>query len=148
MARRQRFSSKRSTFSCIVNYFLSSQSNSLCNLGLFLQTPLQFSCNINFFLNIRFFSATPNFCFRLLKLLCHGNIFLLLHSIKNITTFKKKKKIIFVLHKKINIVFLCITNFTYSLFIIAHWQHVDLLRGRPRNNETFHFSCLVTCFNS
>ena len=109
----------------------------LCSRNLFLLTWNIFLCNMNFFLNIKFFSATPNFCFRLLKLLCHGDIFLLLHNIKNITTCQKKK-FIFVLHKKINIVFLYITNFTYSLFIIAHWQHLDRLRGRPRNNETFH----------
>ena len=43
-----------------------------------------------------------------------------------------------MLDKKNNIVFLYITNFTYSLVIIAHWQHIELLRGRPRNKETFH----------
>ena len=145
MARRQRFSSKRSTFSCIVNYFLSSQSNSLCNLGLFLQTPLQFSCNINFFLNIRFFSATPNFCFRLLKLLCHGNIFLLLHSIKNITTFKKKKKSFLCCTKKLTS-FFCASQILHIHFSLLHIG--SMLIFFLETMKLSIFSCLLTCFNS
>ena len=76
-------------------------------------------------------------------MLCHGDIFLLSRSNKNILTCQ----FLFLCDKKIN-VFFCVSQISYIQFYIAHWQHVDLLRSGPRNKETFNLSFTVLIYRN
>ena len=106
------------TFSCNINTFLSKPNYVLRNVKLFISTQNYFSCNTKFLFWTSF------------RMLCHGDIFLLSHSNKNIITCQKINKLFR---------FLCITIFLYSVFYnITHSQHVDLLRSGLGNKETFN----------
>ena len=65
------------TFSCNINTFLSKPNYVLCNVKLFISTQNYFSCNTKFLFWTSF------------RMLCHGDIFLLSHSNKNIITCQK-----------------------------------------------------------
>ena len=81
----------------------------------FVSTQNCFSCNTKLWTLFRF--------------LCHGDIFLLLRSNKNIIECQKKNCLItFFVYRK----------FFIFNFYIAYWQHVDLLHSSPRNKETFN----------
>ena len=67
-------------FLCNINRILSTPHYFLCNVKLLVSAQNYFSCNANFF----FWTS-----FRML--LCHGDIFLLSHSNKNIITCQKIK---------------------------------------------------------
>ena len=60
-------------------------------------------------------------------MLCHGDIFLLSHSNKNIITCQKINKTSFLRDTK---------KFFVFSFNIAHWQHVDLRSCGPGNKVT------------
>ena len=93
------------TFSCNINTFLSKPNYFLCNVKLFISTQNYFSCNTKFL-----------FC-SLCIMLCHGDIFLLSHSNKNIITSQKINKLSFLCDtKKINFVF-CASPFFYIQFL-------------------------------
>ena len=114
------------TFSCNINTFLSKPNYVLCNVKLFISTQNYFSCNTKFLFWTSF------------RMLCHGDIFLLSHSSKNIITSQKINKLPFFCdtHKK-NSFFVHHHFFIFS-FYITHCQHVDLLRSGPGNKETFN----------
>ena len=77
-------------------------------------------------------------------MLCHGHIFLLSHSNKNIITSPNINKLSFLCDtKKLISIFLYHHFFLFS-FYITHCQHVDLLRSSPGNKETFNH-LLLTC---
>ena len=93
------------TFSCTINTFLSTPNYFLCNVELFVSTQNYFSCNTKFL-----FRAS-------LRMLNHGDIFLLSHSNKNIVTCQKINKISFLCDtKKISFVF-CASQFSYIQFL-------------------------------
>ena len=71
-------------------------------------------------------------------MLCHGDVFLLSHSNRNIITCQKINKISFSCNTKKLISFFVYHKFFIFRFYIAHWQHVDLLRSGPGNKETFN----------
>ena len=78
-------------------------------------------------------------------MLCHGDIFLLSHSNRNIITCQKINKISFSCNTKKLISFFVYHKFFIFRFYIAHWQHVDLLRSGPGNKETFNPSFTDLC---
>ena len=71
-------------------------------------------------------------------MLCLGDIFLLSHSNKNITTCQKINKLSFLCDTKKLISFFLHHHFFIFSFYITHCQHVDLLRSGPGNKETFN----------
>ena len=71
-------------------------------------------------------------------MLCHGDIFLLSHSNKNIITCQKINKISFLCDTKRLISFFVHRKFFIFSFYITHWQHVDLFRSSPGHKETFN----------
>ena len=77
-------------------------------------------------------------------MLCHGDIFLLSHSNKNIITCQKINKLSFLCGTKKIISFCLHHHFFIFSFYITHCQHVDLLRSSPGNKETFNH-LLLTC---
>ena len=104
-------SEKITTF-CAQNIFLMQHQLFFCRHEiLFLAKSTRFCRNQNTFCaasNSLFqhkiiFRAAPNFCFG--HRVCHGDIFLLSHSNKNIITCQKINTFIFMWHKKINFVF-------------------------------------------
>ena len=72
------------TFSCNINTFLSKPNYVLRNVKLFISTQNYFSCNTKFLFWTSF------------RMLCHGDIFLLSHSNKNIITSQKINKLSFL----------------------------------------------------
>ena len=93
------------TFSCNINTFLSKPNYVLRNVKLFISTQNYFSCNTKFLFWTSF------------RMLCHGDIFLLSHSNKNIITSQKINKLSFLCDtKKINFVF-CASPFFYIQFL-------------------------------
>ena len=93
------------TFLCNINTFLSKPNYFLCNVKLFILTQNYFSCNTKF--------LSCSSCI----MLCHGDIFLLSHSNKNIITSQKINKLSFLCDtKKINFVF-CASPFFYIQFL-------------------------------
>ena len=67
--------------------------------------------------------------------------------IKNITTCQKKKSFLRCTKKLTS--FFCVSQILQIHFSLLHvGSMLKRLRWRPRNNETFHFLCLHTCFNS
>ena len=75
------------------------------NVKLFISTQNYFSCNTKFL-----------FC-SLCIMLCHGDIFLLSHSNKNIITCQKINCHFYASQKNL-FCFFCITNFLYSVFTL------------------------------
>ena len=82
------------------------------------------------------FRAAPSFCFG--HRVCHGDIFLLSHSNKNIITCQKINKLSFLCDTKKLISFFVHHHFFIFSFYITYCQHVDLLRSGPGNKETFN----------
>ena len=82
----------------------------------FCRNQITFCAASNFLFQHKIiFRATPNFCFG--HRLCHGDIFLLSHSNKNIITSQKINKLSFLCDtKKINFVF-CASPFFYIQFL-------------------------------
>ena len=68
---------KKIYFFCWYESFLSIPEYFLCNIILFVSTQNYFSCNTKFLFWTSF------------RMLCHGDIFLLSHSNKNIITCQK-----------------------------------------------------------
>ena len=114
------------TFLCNINTFLSKPNYFLCNVKHFVSTQNYFSCNAKFLFWASF------------RMLCHGDIFLLSHSNKNIITCKKINQISSLCNTKKLISFLVHHNFFIFSFYITHFQHVDLLCSGPGNRETFN----------
>ena len=92
------------TFSCNINTFLSTPNYFLCKVKLFVSTQNRISCNTKFLFWTSF------------RMLSHGDIFLLLHSNKNIMTYQKINHNSFLCDKKINFVF-CASQFYYTQFL-------------------------------
>ena len=92
---------------------------------LFISTQNYFSCNTK----ILFWTS--------FRMLCHGDIFLLSHSNKNIITCQKTNKLSFLCDAKKIISFFVHHRFFIFSFYITHCQHVDLCSG-PGNKETFN----------
>ena len=114
------------TFSRNINTFLSTPDYFLRDVKLFVPTQNYFSCNIKFMFWTSF------------KILCHDDISSLSHSNKNIIMCqKKKKKFIFMWHKKINCFFVHHKLFIFSVYIV-HWHHVNLLRSGLGNKGNFN----------
>ena len=122
----QLFLLKWNTFSCNINMFLSKPNYFLCNVKHFVSTQNYFSCNAKFLFWASF------------RMLCHGDIFLLSHSNKNIITCKKINKISSWCDTKKLISFSVHHNFFMFNFYITQCQHVDLLCRGPGNRETFN----------
>ena len=112
--------------------FLSKQNYFLGNVKLFISTQNYFSCNTKFLFWTSF------------RMLCHGDIFLLSHSNKNIITCQKINKLSFLCGTKKIISFCLHHHFFIFSFYITHCQHVNLLRSGPGNKETFNH-LLLTC---
>ena len=109
------------TFSCNINFFLSTLDYFLNNIKLFVSIQNSFSCNTRFLF------------WTLFRLSYNDDIFLLSRSNKNMCQKNKisflcdtKKLISFFLHHKL---------FIFN-FYIEHLQHVDFLRSGPRNKAT------------
>ena len=92
------------TFSCNINTFLSKPNYFLCNAKLFVLTQNYFSCNTKFLFWTSF-------------MLCHGDIFLLSHSNKNIITCQKINCHFYESQKNL-FWFFCITILLYSVFTL------------------------------
>ena len=76
------------TFSCNINTLLSKPNYFLCSVKLFISTQNYFSCNTKFLFWTSF------------RMLCHGDIFLLSHSNKNMITCHKINKLSFLCDTK------------------------------------------------
>ena len=114
------------TFSYTINTFLSTPNYFLCNVKIFVSTQNYFSCNTKFL-----FRAS-------LRMLNHGDIFLLSHSNKNIVTCQKINKFHFYVTQKKLVSFFVHHNFLIFSFHITRCQHVDLHRSGLGNKETFN----------
>ena len=113
------FLSTWNTFLCYINFFLLAWNTFLCNINTFLSKPNYFLCNVKLFiLTQNYFSCNTKFLFcSSCIMLCHGDIFLLSHSNKNIITSQKINKLSFLCDtKKINFVF-CASPFFYIQFL-------------------------------
>ena len=85
-----------------------------------------------------YFSCNTKILFRtLFRMLCHGDIFLLSHSKKNIITCQKTNKLSFLCDAKKIISFFVHHRFFIFSFYITNCQHVDLCSGLG-NKETFN----------
>ena len=105
---------------------------------IFVQTKLLFVQRKTFYFNTKFFSCNTKFLFwASFRMLCHGDIFLLSHSNKNIITCQKINKLSYLCDTKKLISFFVQHHFFIFNFYFIHCQHVDLLRSGPRNKETF-----------
>ena len=76
------------TFSCNINTLLSKPNYFLCSVKLFISTQNDFSCNTKFL----FWTS--------LRMKCHGDIFLLSHSNKNMISCHKINKLSFLCDTK------------------------------------------------
>ena len=112
------------TFLCYINFFCWHEILSRATSTRFCRNKITFRATSNFLFQHKIiFRATPNFCFG--HRLCHGDIFLLSHSNKNIITSQKINKLSFLCDtKKINFVF-CASPFFYIQFLhytlSAYW---------------------------
>ena len=76
-------------FDAASSYFCRHETLFRATLTRFCRQQITFCVTSNFLFQHKIiFRATPNFCFDVLKILCHGDIFLLSHSNKNIITCK------------------------------------------------------------
>ena len=101
------------TFSCNISTFLSTPNYFLCNVKLFVSTQNYFSCN------------TKCLFWTSLSMLCHGDIFLLSHSNKNIIAYQKVNKLSFLCDTKKLVSFFVHHNFFMFVIYITHCQHVS-----------------------
>ena len=117
-------------------FFLLTWNNFSCNINTFLSKPNYFLCSVKLFISKtqNYFSCNTKFLFWT----CHGDIFLLSHSNKNIITCQKINKLSFLCGTKKIISFCLHHHFFIFSFYITHCQHVDLLRSGPGNKETFN----------
>ena len=113
----------------------------------FLLKPNYFLCNVKLFTSMQnYFSCNTKFLFwTSFRMLCHGDIFLLSHSNKNLIMCQKINKLSFLRDTKKLISFFVYHYFFIFSFYITHCQHVDLLRSGPGNKETFLIHLLLTC---
>ena len=134
------FLSTWDTFLCCINFFLLIWNTFPCNINTFLSKPNYFLCNVKHFVSTQnYFSCNAKFLFwASFRMLCHGDIFLLSHSNKNIITCKKINQISSLCNTKKLISFLVHHNFFIFSFYITHFQHIDLLCSGPGNRETFN----------
>ena len=96
-----------------MKHFFMQHQNAFVDARLCFVQHQTFVSKQNYFLcNIKFLFWT------LLRMLCHGDIFLLSHSNKNIITCQKINKISFACDTLKLIQFLCIKNFLYSVFTL------------------------------
>ena len=106
---------------------------------VFVKTKLLFVQRQNFVSTQNYLSCNAKFLFwASFRMLCHGDIFLLSHSNKNIITCKKINKISSWCDTKKLIWFSVHHNFFMFNFYITQCQHVDLLCRGPGNRETFN----------
>ena len=119
-----------STFFCWheIHYFVQHQH-------IFVQTKLLFAQRQTFYFNTKLFFVQHQI-FVLNIMLCHGDIFLWLHSNKNIIKCPKINKLSFLCDTKKTSFICCVRHFFIFSFYITHCQHVDLLRSGPGNKET------------
>ena len=105
---------------------------------VFVESKLLFVQRQSFYFNTKLFSCNTKFLFwTSFGMLCHGDIFLLSHSNKNIITCQKTNKLSFLCDAKKIISFFVHHRFFIFSFYITHCQHVDLCSG-PGNKETFN----------
>ena len=97
-------------------FFLLTWNNFSCNINTFLSKPNYFLCSVKLFISRtqNYFSCNTKFLFWT----CHGDIFLLSHSNKNIITCQKINKLSFLCNPKSLFCFLCITIVLYSIFAL------------------------------
>ena len=106
---------------------------------VFVESKLLFVQRQTFYFNTKLFSCNTKFLFwTSFGMLCHGDIFLLSHSNKNIITCQKTNKLSFLCDTKKLISFFVHHHFFIFSFYITYCQHVDLLRSGPGNKETFN----------
>ena len=136
---------------CAQNIFLMQQHLVFVNMKhffvqRFVDTRLLFVQRQTFCFNpkLLLLCNTKFFFWTLFRMLCHGDIFLLSHSNKNIITCQKINKLSFLCGTKKIISFCLHHHFFIFSFYITHCQHVDLLRSGPGNKETFNH-LLLTC---
>ena len=110
--RNNNFFEQKIIFFCSIIWFLSTWNN-LFEMNLFLSTPDYFLCNIKLFVSTQnYFSCNTKLLFRtLFKILCHGDIFLLSRSNKNIITCQRKIKFHFCVTQKNNFIFFALQIF-------------------------------------
>ena len=104
----------------------------------FVETKKLFVQHQTFYFNTKLFFVQHQI-FVLNIMLCHGDIFLWLHSNKNIITCPKINKLSFLCDTKKTSFVCCVRHFFIFSFYITHCQHVDLLRSGPGND------LLLTC---
>ena len=92
------FLSTGNNFLCYINFFLMTWNTFSCNFNTFLSKPNYFLCNVKRFISTQnYFSCNTKFLFwTSFRMLCHGDIFLLSHSNKNIITSQKINKLSFL----------------------------------------------------
>ena len=106
---------------------------------VFVDTKLRFVQRQCFVSTQSYFSCNTKFLFwTSFRMSCHGDIFLLSHSNKNIITCQKINKFPSLCGTKKLVSFFLHHNFFIFSFYITHCQHVDLLRSCPGNKETFY----------
>ena len=105
---------------------------------VFVESKLLFVQRQSFYFNTKLFSCNTKFLFwTSFGMLCHGDIFLLSHSNKNIITCQKQINFHFYVTKKLISFFVHHHFFIFS-FYITYCQRVDLLRSGPGNKKTFN----------
>ena len=99
----------------------------------FVETKKLFVQHQTFYFNTKLFFVQHQIF--VLNMLCHGDIFLWLHSNKNIITCPKINKLSFLCDTKKTSFVCCVRHFFIFSFYITHCQHVDLLRSGPGNKD-------------
>ena len=140
------FLSTWKTFLCYINFFVVDMKYFFAqHQHVFVETKL-LSVNVKLSISIQnYFSCNTKFLFwASFIMLCHGDIFLLSHSNKNIIACQKVNKLSFLCDTKKLISLFLHHHFVIFSFYITHCQHVDLLCSGPGNKETFNH-LLLTC---
>ena len=122
------FLSTWNTFLCYLNFFLLIWNTFSCNINTFLSKPNYFLCNVKHFVSTQnYLSCNAKFLFwASFRMLCHGDIFLLSHSNKNIITCKKINKISFLCDtKKLISFFIYLFGFLHQ-FVYIQFLHYTL----------------------
>ena len=88
-------------------FFLMTWNTFSSNINTFLSKQNYFLCNVRFYFNTKLFFVQHQILFwTSFRMLCHGYMFLLSHSNKNIITSQKINKLSFLYDtKKIDFVF-------------------------------------------
>ena len=84
------FFSTWNSFLCNINFFLLTWNTFSCGINLFLLTPDYFLCNIKLFVSTQncFLCNTKFLFWTLFRMLCHGDMFFLSCSNKNLIAFQ------------------------------------------------------------